>query len=135
MEIEDFPLAWRWNQAEHNVLPIEVLAALIPLDLEAARIFSEGVPAAPAGNWLKFDASNKQLDARKWFVSLKVPDQRVIISWSENMALSLPWVVFCKYWDDFCYPTSDDVDIFLENKHHFLRWSHFELFEHNPSAL
>ena len=28
-------------------------------------------------------------------------------------ALALPWIVFCDHWDDFCYPSSDDINLCL----------------------
>jgi len=49
--------------------------------------------------------------------------------------LNLPWSVFCEYWDDFCYPSSDDVNIFLGNGEFFLRWHHYEVFEFDEGIL
>lgn len=135
MNIEDFPLAWRWTQATHTVLPIEVLKTLTPLCLESAQLLSESVPSFFPEGSLKFDTSNEELDAGQWLKNLGVASQQVTISWSNNMALSLPWLTFCKYWDEFCYPSSDDADIFLKNNRFFLRWNHYELFECDLSAL
>jgi hypothetical protein len=43
------------------------------------------------------------------------------LSWYGETAISLPWSLFCEFWDDFCYPSSDDADTFLENGQYFLR--------------
>lgn len=135
MNIEDFPLAWRWTQSTYTVLPKDVLKTLTPLSLESAQLLSESVAFSMPESSLKFDASNEELDTVQWLKNLGVTSHQVTISWSKNMALSVPWSTFCKYWNDFCYPSSDDVDIFLENKRLFLRWHHYERFECNLSAL
>ena len=135
MNIEDFPLAWRWTGTAHTVLPIDVLKTLIPLCLESAELLSKSVPLAFPDSSSKFDAANTQLDAGDWLRKLRVPAQQITLSWNKSMALSLPWLTFCTYWDEFCYSTSDDVDIFLKDKQRFLRWNHFELFEYDSSTL
>ena len=63
------------------------------------------------------------------------PAERVILVWSPSTALSMPWEVFVSYWSDFCYPSSDDVDVFVEGGPLFLRWHHFEEFEYDADAL
>ena len=47
----------------------------------------------------------------------------------------MQWEVFVAYWNDFCYPSSDDVDLFVEGGSLFLRWHHFEEFVYDPDAL
>ena len=37
--------------------------------------------------------------------------QTVIVHWDNTTAVETTWEVFAHYWDDFCYPSSDDVDI------------------------
>lgn len=74
-------------------------------------------------------------ETTQWLSSLATPAERVILVWSPSTALSMPWKVFVSYWNDFCYPSSDDVDVFVEGGPLFLRWHHFEEFEYDADAL
>jgi len=74
-------------------------------------------------------------EATKWLASLATPAERVVLIWGPSTALSMPWKVFVTYWSDFCYPASDDVDVFVEGGPFFLRWHHFEEFEYDADAL
>lgn len=71
----------------------------------------------------------------QWLASLKLSSNRVIAVWSRDTALSLPWETFVTYWSDFCYPSSDDVDFFIEGGPLVLRWRHDEIFEYDTSTL
>jgi hypothetical protein len=46
-----------------------------------------------------------------------------------------PWDTFVKYWGDFCYPSSDDVEIFAEGGPLVLRWRYDEIFEYVVETL
>lgn len=60
--IRQFPLAWRWTQPTHAVLPNEVLQQLYPLGIAAAarlnkslRLASDDLTVTPEdGSWLLF---------------------------------------------------------------------------------
>ena len=43
--------------------------------------------------------------------------------------LDLPWEIFLEYWDDFCYPSSDDAFVVCEASAAILAWEHEELFK------
>lgn len=88
----------------------------------------------PAGA-TRFDSTDGVGSTRQWLKRLKVSGQQVTILWDGETALCLPWSVFCEYWNDFCYPSSDDADVFLEDGQFFLRWNHYEVFEHDPYTL
>lgn len=57
------------------------------------------------------------------------PGEQVSVVWDRKTAISLPWEAFVAYWDDFCYPSSDDVFVFPENSQRLLAWSHDAVFE------
>ncbi len=135
MDIKEFPLAWRWIESSHATLPKEILNKLHPLSLEAALRLVIATPRNFPPGATRFDSSGNDEATRHWLKQLSVPEQRVTISWDQDTALSLPWHAFCEYWDDFCYPSSDDADLFLESGQLFLRWNHYEVFEHDSSAL
>jgi len=53
-------------------------------------------------------------------------NQTVVVSWNNDLAALVKWEVFCKYWDDFCYPSSDDVAVFPLSAEWILFYSHHE---------
>jgi hypothetical protein len=135
MNLEDFPLAWSWTQSSHAKLPDNILCELHPYDIESAQLLAASrLTHFPAGA-TRHNSSVADEPVKDWLKQLAISSQRVTILWDQNTALNLPWSVFCDYWDDFCYPSSDDADLFLESGQLFLRWNHYEVFEHDPSAI
>lgn len=127
MTIQEFPLAWRWTQSSHAVLPPDVLARIRPLSpSEAAHIqerssrqYAGGAVCRPAGH-----------GAREWLRSVQ-PDlaASVFVSWSEAWAVETSWEIFTEYWDDFCYPSSDDVSVIPVAGTRHLTYHHYEQFD------
>jgi len=135
MKIEDFPLAWRWTNPKYAVFPENVLQELLPLSADSAGQLSALALHALQHQKLEFEPSEDAAATQRWFESLAVPSGRVSVVWDKHTALSVPWSLFCAYWNDFCYPFSDDVDIFLSDNRLLLRWRHDGLFEYDPGAL
>ena len=102
------------------MLPAEVLQRLRPLDSDAASMLSDSAPETLGPRAMSCSPSSVE-EAAQWLASLATPAERVILVWGPSTALSLPWNVFVTYWSDFCYPSSDDVDVFAEGGPLFLR--------------
>lgn len=135
MNINAFPLVWRWTQPSHSMLPSDVLELLHPLAGDAARSLSASAPKTLGPGATEHRATGIHDETQAWLASLPIPDRRVDVVWSPTVALSMPWGVFVQYWSDFCYPSSDDVDIFVEGGLVILRWHHDEIFEYDSNAL
>jgi len=74
--------------------------------------------------------------ARAWLGSLPIAaDSRVFVAWNRTTGLSLPWREFIAYWDDFCYPSSDDIFVFPQLGSGTLAWNHYEVFEFAENAV
>jgi len=112
----------------------EILSELHPLSIESVNEIADFISAEKSNDVIRFNALDEQL-TMQWLKEIKLPPQRVTILWDRDTALNLPWSVYCEYWDDFCYPSSDDVDVFLESGQCFLRWNHYEVFELDKGAL
>ena len=54
--------------------------------------------------------------------------QDVIVLWDKHVGAVVPWRVFCEYWDNFCYPSSDDNVIVPIEGSWFLWYHHEEQF-------
>ena len=135
MDIKEFSLAWRWMQSSQAKLPKDILSKLQPLSLEGAKQRAVAIPRNFPPGATRYTSLDEAQTATQWLAQLPISEQRIIISWDDETAISLPWSVLCAFWDDFCYPSSDDADIFLENGQYFLRWNHYEVFEYDSSAI
>jgi hypothetical protein len=72
-------------------------------------------------------AAGNFLRVQQWLIS-KVTDmsREVILSWNPALAAVVACETFCRYWDDFCYPGSDDVAIFPQSEEWALLYHHEE---------
>jgi hypothetical protein len=110
MSIQEFPLAWRWTQASYAVLPPEVLAQIRPLSAsEATQLCSRGSSERTS----VVSCSTEDPDGVSAWLRRVQPDSRVrvYVAWSDELAVETNWQIFTEYWDDFCYPSSDDVKV------------------------
>ncbi len=133
MNIEEFRLAWRWTQPSHTVLPPQVLASITPLSAhEAARLYNYGAElfGQHVHTAVTHQCSDDSETTRIWLEDLSIRrDHRMFVVWDRATAVTLPWGTFTTYWDDFCYPSSDDVYVLPEIDGSVLAWSHEEVFK------
>ncbi|MBG9995992.1 hypothetical protein I6F50_13040 [Pseudoalteromonas sp. NZS127_1] len=135
IKIEDFSLAWRWISASHGDFSKDTLNKLIPLSEEQARALIAATPINFPVGAKRFDSTEGSELTRQWLKGLVNDSQTITICWDQETALTLPWLIFCDHWDDFCYPSSDDINFYLESGELFLRWNHYEVFEFDSSAM
>ncbi|MBI1176199.1 hypothetical protein GC207_02030 [bacterium] len=139
MTIQEFPLAWRWTDARYAVFPPDVLAQLCPCSLEeASRLFELAVALSrsedPAAQRFNAEGAPEQVSA---WLQARQPrlQEEVFVCWSADTALRLPWTTFVQRWDDFCYPSSDDVTVFPQHGNWMLLYHHWEEFEFRQDTL
>ena len=137
----DCPLAWRWTQPSHAVLTAEELSAMACLVPEAAReaaaisLLVHGpagllTPPVSGLRTLPVGAPPKEQEVRTWLKRLPTgSEQEVIASWDSEIALFLPWSLFVMRWDDFCYPSSDDITVFPVSQAWVLAYHHYAAFQ------
>jgi hypothetical protein len=134
--IDSFPLKWRWTDSRWNKLPDDALNSVQPLSEGKSRelrqyslAFSNqsGLIESLFDGVLRIDTSDDSPEIRQWLLEL-LPDlnQRVVVSWDNELAVLVSWRMFCEYWDEFCYPSSDDVAIFPLSGEWMLFYSHDE---------
>lgn len=139
MTIREHPLAWRWTQADHTLLPDATLARMFPIEESgAAHWWKRSVPLVTNNglNPAEFSSivqhrADVALDiGRDWLLEqqpeLGAP---VVISWDNRMAIRTTWDIFTTHWDAFCYPSSDDVLIFPDSMRWVLFFFHEEEFQ------
>ena len=139
MTAEEFPLAWRWTQADHETLPPEVLAQILPLaETEAPDANTESLAfyqanrslsASRYGTITSLQTHIPLAEGRAWLLRQQPDNARVIVSWQSDLGVRTTWRIFADYWDCFCYPSSDDVAVWPQRKQWVLAYYHYELFE------
>jgi hypothetical protein len=137
----EFRLRWRWTDPRWKVLPTPDLAAIQPLtadkasevfartmplfvEQDTARRCSGGAPDELRSAVTEVPAKRRTTEVGVWLQSL-AGDESVIVSWDRHTAVLTPWRVFCMYWDDFCYPGSDNVAV-VPPSGEWLLWYHHE---------
>jgi len=106
-------------------------------DQEANALYRRGeeVFRQTASGMQVLQASAGEDATRAWLTSLPFrADERVSVVWSPTTGISLPWHTFVRYWDDFCYPSSDDAFVFPQAGSSVLAWNHDEVFEFSENA-
>lgn len=64
-----------------------------------------------------------------WLRALSVSQaERVVVSWVKGTAVETTWEIFTRYWNDFCYPASDDVTVYPPTGEWVLVYHHEERF-------
>jgi len=130
---DSFELWWRWTNPTWDMLPESDLAQIRPLTAGKAQEIwqtesvyrhdlwrytfvstSEPVLSSSLFEWIRnVDISVEGIEIVRHHLTTFEPqgDQTVIVMWEPTVAVAVPWHIFCTYWTDFCYPSSDDVSV------------------------
>lgn len=139
MTIREHPLAWRWADPNHAVLPDEVLERMIAFAPgEAAGLFKRASGMNGAGG-LSTDlfevnvistVTTSLAEGSAWLRGQQ-PDAeaKVYLSWQADTAIQTTWGTFADYWSDFCYPSSDDLNVWPEDEAWAFLFHHEEEFQ------
>ncbi|HZR17802.1 MAG TPA: hypothetical protein VFE51_10785 [Verrucomicrobiae bacterium] len=115
------------------MLPPEVLAAIVPLTPSGAARLNRVPPVE--GMRAVSCCTDGSKDVQGWLRQIQPDGQvSVYVSWSDNLAVQTKWGIFTEYWNDFCYPSSDDVTIVPVAGGWRLEYSHDERFEFTTAA-
>jgi hypothetical protein len=130
--LETFPLTWRFWPSETGVAAEARRARVHPLTPGAAARVLVHASAVIEGVEDSQHAELRDLSERAlvevWLGALPVsPVQVVIVSWDRDTAVQTDWQFFCRYWDDFCYPSSDDVTVTPHGGDWQVSYEHFEV--------
>jgi len=137
--LENFSLNWRLTDERWNKLPPESLAQIKPLAAEKCEeiwqiqkqyLFPEGLDAKffEKTEMIRTGAAEDS-EINKWLAS-RIGDEQesIVVLWDEKTAVKTISKIFCNYWNDFCYPSSDDVSISPLNLNWLLFYHHDDYF-------
>ena len=79
---------------------------------------------------IQFDAS-KPLNRVSDLLDSLIPnnEHEIFVSWGPKLAILTNREYFIRHWDEFCYPSSDDVEIYSPGNRFRLNYYHYEVFE------
>ena len=136
--LDEFPIKWRWTDSRWNKLPEEALKNIQPFTDKKARELLQyslefgdhrGLSEPHFENVSRIDASGDSLEIKQWLLKhFSDKNQKVIVSWNHHHAVLIRWDIFCDYWNDICYPASDDVTVWNLSEDWALMYLHDEEF-------
>ncbi len=139
--MEEFPLKWRWIDPNYCQMPKSDLNRIKPLTIESATIigkkalsFSEDNSCSLSSQLFEniVSAETDQTNIVHWLQS-KLKISKIYISWNIDLAVITDVELFIRYWEHFCYPSSDDVSIWPFDESWVLSYCHYELFWYGSS--
>jgi hypothetical protein len=66
---------------------------------------------------------------RSWLSNLEIPPQmNIIVSYDFNTALLMPWSIFMRHYDDFCYYGGYDICVCSVDEQWYLLYYHEDIF-------
>jgi hypothetical protein len=141
--MKQWRLRWRFTDPKHGVLPAKDLEHIRPLCPAKARLawnsllflleVKDGTPSLSPAYFEKIssiDTSAEPEAVRIWLQS-QLPShvREVLVSWQPDEAVVTTADVFCRHWDDFCYPGSDDVMVWsLHDDWAWFYWHEEQMF-------
>ncbi|BDD12070.1 hypothetical protein FUAX_45020 (plasmid) [Fulvitalea axinellae] len=138
--LSDFELNWRWDKIHNSRISIEELKEIQPLShdtskklFKVASYFESELDLRndyTSSDWIR--ASSESDDHTKEFRKklsklLKNWNEDLIVCWDKKTSLKTNKEIFLKYWDDFCYPSSDDLIILSVKTNWILIYNHIEV--------
>jgi hypothetical protein len=135
--IKNFSLSWRWTDSKYSQFSEDELKKIRPLKtIIAMQYYKEGIsllnkdaftPSKDKFHKIENIQATQFKEVQNWLRS-KITVNEIILSWDSNTAISVNTDLFIEKWDDFCYPSSDDIVISLKTKNSIILYQHSEIF-------
>jgi len=135
--IKDFTLSWRWTDPKYSQFSEDELNKINPLETTMAmHYYNEGIalveknhftPSKDKFHKIENIQTTQFKEVQNW-LKVKITVDEIILSWDSNTAISVKTDLFIEKWDDFCYPSSDDIVISFKTKSSIILYHHSEIF-------
>lgn len=135
MTIREHPLAWRWTDPDYAILPEDTLAQMQPIEQrEAQGLFQrsqhflvlDSLCPEVFASVMRHSAEVTAEVGRRWLREQQSDlSAQVTVSWQQDVAIRTTWEIFTAHWENFCYPSSDDVIVWPGSE----RWALFYFHE------
>nr|WP_315234728.1 hypothetical protein [uncultured Albidiferax sp.] len=124
---------------KYALLPQDVLSRIEPhTSAQADRLFQQSLAFNGSDGLSERIFSLKRIETggvdpervTDWLLNChKDKETRVVLSWQPNTAVATTWGIFASYWDAFCYPASDDLNVWSEASSWVLAYHHEEFMQ------
>lgn len=140
ISFEDFDLNWRWDHNHNPYISAEDKEQFKPLSIQESKRINKIIDyfelesnlykSFETTDWIR--ASSETLDSIKKFSNdfkelTQDYNENLFISWNRTTCIYTTKDIFIKYWDDFCYPVSDDITIISELTNWVYFYNHIEV--------
>lgn len=140
ISLKDFELNWRWEKTHNQDISDLEKAQIEPVSEIESKRLNKVIDYFESEDNLRNDftetdwiSANSENDEKKDTFRnnlsslLKSWNENVIVTWNRTTTLKTTKELFLKYWDDFCYPSSDDVTIISEETNWVMFYNHIEV--------
>lgn len=140
IDLKDFELNWRWEKTHNPDISDLEKTQIEPVSATESKRLNKVIDYFEIEDnlsndfietdWISANSENeKKIDTfrNKLTSILETWDENVIVTWNRTTTLKTTKEMFLKYWDDFCYPSSDDVTIISEETNWVMFYRHFEV--------
>jgi hypothetical protein len=136
ISMEKFKLKWRWTDKNYCLLSQDELSEIRPLHADSAKeIWEKSLTFIDSKS--EFSPNPELFESFETIDTIepnvvaswlkgKIPSGNIIVSWQPDTAVITTANLFVKYWDEFCYPSSDDVSIWSESEKWVVHFWHYE---------
>jgi hypothetical protein len=140
ISFEDFELNWRRDDIHNPDISTEDKGQIKPLSIQESKRINKIIDyfelesnlykSFEPTDWIR--TSSETLDLIKKFSDdfkklTQNYNENLFISWNRKTCIYTTKDIFIKYWDDFCYPSSDDVTIISELTNWVYFYNHIEV--------
>ncbi len=138
--LKDFVLNWRWEKTHNPNITDSEKEYLQPVTESESKRLNKVIDYFENEenlkdkyqqiDWISANSENDQKveEFRNLLTEIiRSWDEAVIITWNRTTTLRTTKEIFLKYWDDFCYPSSDDVTIISEKTNWIMFYNHIEV--------
>jgi len=130
--IEGFPLAWRWTDERYVKMDASDLALIRPLRTESAAVAWQRIRELPKAFGVAevFEGAPPGGDdhfatVRTWLEDhIHADSGDLLLLWSSDTAAVVSARLFARNWNDFWYPSSDDLDVVPVDERWMIRIHH-----------
>ena len=143
ISMDEFSLKWRWDNESHCLLSNDELCQISPLSPTSSQQVWEkslGFVDSKKDYELRTDLfdsietidATSDNDVERW-LRTRMGKNEIFVSWDRGTAVITSSDVFIQHWNDFCYPSSDDVTIWPKDISWVIQYRHHEQYSYGQS--
>lgn len=140
IRFDDFELSWRWDNIHNPDISLDEKRQIKPLSVQESKRINKVINFFESESnlrntfeptdWIRASSETKNsIDkfANEFQQLTHDFNENLFISWNRSTCIYTTKEIFIKFWDDFCYPSSDDITIISELTNWVYFYNHIEV--------